>query len=442
MNILLIGSTPEEFGQWKLDLPSPKIECMKTEEEFLEKFDSLVDGMYHSILVGPKVSKEFMVEAAQVCRNQCPKTRIYCLVAEKTNYFPKIAKKNGFDDSFLLPQDVKTMKEALIMAAGRDLQGLAFKKVKAMDLQPGSTLNFDTFLFFPHNNKYVRYSRANQEMEEKKVQKLKETKTNNLYIDTKEADAFFEYVASQLAVNSKDKNPLSETEREERVSQLTRNVFGELYSQDASSSFDDGAEVINMCQKVISSVITDGKDNQWFTKLNQSMSGLSDDYTHASETASFASLFAMIFGQVKIDDVGIAAYLHDVGLVDLPEADIDVPFEKMSEEGKKIYLEHPVKSLNLIKTKKMIISEKAERAIRDHHEKFNGKGFPKGFAGDRLPMEAQIVSLASQFQHLMKVIPGQAKKDPIEALKEIENNGSVSPSLTKKIIHALTSTKE
>lgn len=81
----------------------------------------------------------------------------------------------------------------------------------------------------------------------------------------------------------------------------------------------------------------------------------------------------------------------------------------------------------------MIISQEVEKAILQHHERWDGKGFPRQLANNRISEEAQILSLADQFHYLTMTVSGRPKLGPMAALSEISKSGSISGEMVTKV---------
>ena len=60
--------------------------------------------------------------------------------------------------------------------------------------------------------------------------------------------------------------------------------------------------------------------------------------------------------------------------------------------------------------------------IRNHHERWDGKGYPDGLAGDDIPLGAQIVAVADAFDAMTSSRPYRRGMPPREAAREIQKN--------------------
>ena len=63
--------------------------------------------------------------------------------------------------------------------------------------------------------------------------------------------------------------------------------------------------------------------------------------------------------------------------------------------------------------------------VRSHHERWDGKGYPDGLAGDAIPLGAQIVAIADAFDAMTSSRPYRKGMPPRQAAREIEKNAGI-----------------
>ncbi len=101
--------------------------------------------------------------------------------------------------------------------------------------------------------------------------------------------------------------------------------------------------------------------------------------------------------------VGTAAALHDIGKIAIPESILNKPGRLTAEEFE-IMKTHTLEGAKLLKALPLYQDEplmKMAYAIcRWHHERWDGKGYPDGLAGDDIPIAAQVVALADVYDAL------------------------------------------
>lgn len=414
------------------------LECeflfLKKKNQFEEQYENYEDGHIAFIICGEESGLDFSFEVAQIMRNQCPSTPSYFISHNKNNFIEKKMIKNGFSKAFLLPIDLELFKENAVQNfSSENLKKRFYKTIKIFDLLEDTELGFDTYVYLPLNNKYVHFTSKDQKLTSKKLEKLKSQNMGSLLIDQKDLPLFYEYAANHLKELASGTGPLSETERQEKLKEAIRGLFVEIFDQSAKSDYDSGKEMLQTCQKIISTYITGNSQANWYNQMINLLGGTMGGYDHAANVSTLAALFAIALNHPHPEDLALAGFLHDISLSDFSIDLYDQPQEKWPEKYRKMYLDHPQQSINLIRQKKMIITEEVEKAILQHHEMWNGKGFPKQLNGERITEEAQILSLANQFNDLTVQETGKKNFTPIEAIDKISQNGSIGLALVRNI---------
>lgn len=115
-------------------------------------------------------------------------------------------------------------------------------------------------------------------------------------------------------------------------------------------------------------------------------------------------------------DLGMAAYLHDIGKSQLPDR-VRWAEENFSSVEYKLYREHVMQGVLL--GKDMNLTAGALQAIAQHHELVDGSGFPARLKGDSLSMPAKILALVNRYENLCNPSRPTAAITPHEALSLI-----------------------
>ncbi|HOA98245.1 MAG TPA: HD domain-containing phosphohydrolase, partial [Acetivibrio saccincola] len=112
----------------------------------------------------------------------------------------------------------------------------------------------------------------------------------------------------------------------------------------------------------------------------------------------------------------IAALLHDIGKVEVPEEILNKS-EPLTGSERSLLRQHPNYSINILEPladKKSLID-----TIKYHHERYDGKGYPHGIKGDEIPLEARILCVADAYDAMLSNRPyrkGMKKEEAIEEL--------------------------
>ena len=123
-----------------------------------------------------------------------------------------------------------------------------------------------------------------------------------------------------------------------------------------------------------------------------------DTYTngHSTRVAEYAREIAKHagFSEKKQDDIYMMGLLHDVGKIGIPEAIINKP-TKLTDEEYQVIQTHPLMGAQILAN----ITEFPQlvTGARWHHERYDGKGYPDGIAGDEIPVEARMIAIADAY---------------------------------------------
>jgi len=116
-------------------------------------------------------------------------------------------------------------------------------------------------------------------------------------------------------------------------------------------------------------------------------------------------------GHESITELVLGAFLHDVGKIGIPDQILLKPGRLTSEEFQ-IMQTHTLLGIEIVAGNPWLAG--AEKTIRHHHERFDGKGYPDGLMGEAIPLAARIFALVDVFDALTSIRPYK----PALSLKE------------------------
>lgn len=106
----------------------------------------------------------------------------------------------------------------------------------------------------------------------------------------------------------------------------------------------------------------------------------------------------------KIEMIVIASSLHDLGKIAIPDNILLKP-AKLTEEEFEYMKSHTTRGSEILNNFKGVWDEDYQKVsyeiCRHHHERYDGKGYPDGLAGEEIPISAQIVSIADVYDALV-----------------------------------------
>ncbi len=146
-----------------------------------------------------------------------------------------------------------------------------------------------------------------------------------------------------------------------------------------------------------------------------------DRYTrgHSERVAHVAALLARAMGldERQAERVHICGLVHDVGKIGVPEAVLTKPGRLTPEEFGLIKL-HPEIGYRILKDIPQL--QDILPGVLHHHERWDGKGYPHGLAGDGIPLLARILGLADAFDAMSSTRSYRSAAPRGKVLAEIE----------------------
>ena len=145
-----------------------------------------------------------------------------------------------------------------------------------------------------------------------------------------------------------------------------------------------------------------------------------DDGGFANHAINVTALSVMLARAADIDeaqvcDIGLGAFLHDIGVTRLPSSVVRKK-TVLSLAEQRLYDDHVNIGVRIAEDN---LPAAAIDAIKFHHAHWDGTGNPKGIKGDQIPVAAQIVAIANRYDNLCNPRAGQAPLPPTDAIKQI-----------------------
>ena len=116
---------------------------------------------------------------------------------------------------------------------------------------------------------------------------------------------------------------------------------------------------------------------------------------HIQRVAEISYTLAKLMGlpEEDVDRIRLAAPMHDLGKVGIPDAILNKP-GRFTDEEYAIMKSHSEKGYNMLCNSKRKLLRFAAEIARSHHERWDGRGYPRGIAGEEIPLAARICAVA------------------------------------------------
>ncbi|WP_242976086.1 HD domain-containing phosphohydrolase [Desulfosporosinus sp. FKB] len=122
-------------------------------------------------------------------------------------------------------------------------------------------------------------------------------------------------------------------------------------------------------------------------------------YTHVLNVALLSAIIGLqlSYNENKLKNLILGALLHDLGKLQVPKEILNKP-GILTEEERDVIKQHPLLGEEMLKDARLISSVLA--TIKEHHERWNGRGYPFGLKGQEIYQDAQIVAVADVYEAL------------------------------------------
>ena len=123
---------------------------------------------------------------------------------------------------------------------------------------------------------------------------------------------------------------------------------------------------------------------------------------HSARVADMARKLAtkMELAEKECQDIFLAALLHDIGKIGLPDDLLSKPPTQMTGDEFAFWRRHPIKGEQALMSLEAL--QDVAAIIRSHHERFDGTGYPDGLQGMTIPFGARILAVVNEYDGLVQ----------------------------------------
>ncbi len=267
--------------------------------------------------------------------------------------------------------------------------------------------------------KYVKF--ADQTGEHKdKVRSLLESGDleQELFVLEKDMTGYYQQATEVLREFIVDTG-VSFEEKAGEIYHLSKDIMSEFFEHQASTSLLEMADpVMEMMDQVLS------QKSVGFAGLGEILNKDYYTYTHSVNVGLYCMTYATKKGMSTGDarELGMGGMLHDVGKVEVPSEIINKDGKLTDEEFAEIK-KHPEMGRNMLQGMGCFGGKILNMAY-EHHEKFDGGGYPEGIVGEAISFPGRICKVMDVYDALTTRRAYKPPMKPFKALEIMINNMS------------------
>lgn len=286
---------------------------------------------------------------------------------------------------------------------------------------------FDVYIRLGEN-KYTKVFKRGDLIDRKRFEIYSDKGVKQLYIHKSDRR---EYIAAteRLVQRILKQQDVSTIEARRAIEELSEQTLFEIY-EDRIFDEDTIRRAQTTVRVYVNLVNSDIKSLANFINLARQETYLC---RHSIATAIFSVLLARAADNVNeklLAIVGLAGMLHDIGMSKLPPEINDVDRRLTPDEWAKVKT-HPKIAAQMV-TGIPTFPVEVLTAIEQHHESWNGKGYPKGLKGEDIFYPARIIAIADSFSALTTRRGGRALYTAEDAIALMSTEeGKYDPKLIK-----------
>ncbi|NLD49962.1 MAG: DUF3369 domain-containing protein [Clostridiaceae bacterium] len=166
----------------------------------------------------------------------------------------------------------------------------------------------------------------------------------------------------------------------------------EIFSNNISNAFENTSLILKLQDAQKEIIYTLGE----IAEVRSKETG-----NHVKRVAEFTRLLALKYGlsESEAETISLASAMHDIGKLGIPSSILNKP-GRLTDEEFEIIKTHSTIGYDMLKNSTKEIIRTASIIAYEHHEKYNGSGYPKGLKGKEINLYGRITAIADVFDAL------------------------------------------
>lgn len=176
---------------------------------------------------------------------------------------------------------------------------------------------------------------------------------------------------------------------------VSRNVS--LTMDEVEAKIEEGLEEVNALNREIE----DTQKEVLFTMGSIGETRSQETGNHVKRVAEYTKILALYYGmdEEEAEMLKLASPMHDIGKIGIPDRVLNKP-GRFDEEEREIMNTHAMLGYEMLKHSQRPLLKTAAIVAREHHERFDGKGYPDKKSGEEIHIYGRITALADVFDAL------------------------------------------
>jgi HD-GYP domain-containing protein (c-di-GMP phosphodiesterase class II) len=273
-------------------------------------------------------------------------------------------------------------------------------------------------LYVKSGPNFVLYKPAERPLTHQDLQRLEQNRAETLYIRSEEMGPVASFLEETIAEIMENED-LQPQVKGQILSQVAMNYVMDLFAT------PDKLTDIERCRHLVRQLMNFITQHpNAFDSLHAVVEHDYYTFVHSVQVASLSMLaHAEIFSLplYELEDVGIGGILHDVGMIFIPNTILDKP-DALTNFEYTMIKRHAQRGYECLRDLGGF-SEISLAAVRFHHERYNGDGYPFNLKGDAIPRTAQITAICDVYSALTSNRPYRTAISNQDALTLMEREG-------------------
>lgn len=282
--------------------------------------------------------------------------------------------------------------------------------VSPLLLFPNTRGRFGVYLRI--DGRMVLYAHPDEEFTDQHRRKLYSHGVEEIYIQTKQREAFEQYLQANLGNTLLD-DELPMAERSKVFYNASLDIVKDTFDNRMPQPLDrSGFDKIRaLVEQGTDFLLKDGSIKSLASLISHDY----HTYSHSVHVFVFAAALLQTFDlpENQLVAIGIGAILHDIGKTQIPRYILNKK-GKLTKEEREIIMTHSLKGVAVCSL--LPLSQDSINCILFHHENFDGTGYPAGLHGDDTALPVRVVKICDVYAALTTERPYAPARSPFTAL--------------------------